>query len=142
MTVRLVNKESEDWFVSKVLDGTLSVSEDGLVFNNKTKRLIGATGSGRYPKISMMYGRTDSGKKIIRHIQIHRLVWRVYRGEIPFGIEINHIDEDRENCSVHNLELTTPKENSNKFFDNHPEMKPHNKFTKEQLSEFASRRWK
>jgi hypothetical protein len=100
--------DTEKFFLSKVFDGSLSVSEQGLVLNNITGRLIGATGTGRYPKISM----SENGRAgPIRHIQIHRLVWLIYKGEIPTGFELNHKDGNKENRCLNNLELVSPKQN-------------------------------
>ena len=44
---------------------------------------------------------------------IHRLVYETFVGEIPEDLQVNHIDEDKENNRVDNLNLMTPRENSN-----------------------------
>ena len=44
---------------------------------------------------------------------IHRLVWQTFVGEIPEGMQCNHIDEDKENNRLKNLNLMTSKENCN-----------------------------
>lgn len=105
------NTEAEIFFVSKVNDGTISVNKDGIVFNNKTNRHIGAIGSGAYPKISMKCLTKDK----IFHIQIHRLLWIVYNGDIDNGMVINHIDFDKSNNNICNLELVTLKQNSQHY---------------------------
>lgn len=38
---------------------------------------------------------------------VHRTVWRTFRGKIPKGFEINHIDYDRENNALINLECVS-----------------------------------
>ena len=38
----------------------------------------------------------------IRH---HRIIWEVVNGQIPDGYEIHHIDKNRSNNSISNLEL-------------------------------------
>lgn len=45
--------------------------------------------------------------------QVHRLVWEAFNGEIPTEFQINHIDENPKNNDLNNLNLMTPKENSN-----------------------------
>lgn len=105
--------ESEKFFLSKIEDGTLTIEKDGTVFNNKTERTIGATGSGRYPKISMK----DMENDCIRHIQIHRLNWLNFNGDIPDGMILNHKDLNTENRSLNNLEITDFKGNSRHFVD-------------------------
>jgi hypothetical protein len=46
------NIENDEWFVALVKSGRLHVGEDGVVYNPKTKRNIGAASNGRYLKIS------------------------------------------------------------------------------------------
>jgi HNH endonuclease len=98
--------ESERFFVQLIKDGVLSISITGECFNNKTKRKIGASGSGGYPKLTM-----SKGSKAIYHIQIHRLVWIVYEGDVPNGLIINHKDLNKSNPSLSNLEVVTIKGN-------------------------------
>ena len=43
---------------------------------------------------------------------IHRLVWETFKGEIPEGLEIDHIDNNRKNNSLSNLQLVTRAENN------------------------------
>ena len=45
--------------------------------------------------------------------QMHRLVYEAFNGEIPEGMQVNHIDENKINNNVDNLNLMTPKENTN-----------------------------
>lgn len=42
-----------------------------------------------------------------------RIVWEAFNGPIPDGMEINHLDENKERNCLSNLSLMTPKENSN-----------------------------
>lgn len=44
---------------------------------------------------------------------VHVWVYLTFVGEIPDGLEVNHIDEDKHNNRLDNLNLMTPKENSN-----------------------------
>ena len=41
----------------------------------------------------------------------HRCVWVWFNGDIPDGFEINHIDADRSNNRIENLEMVTHSEN-------------------------------
>lgn len=45
------------------------------------------------------------------NLYVHRLVYRNFVGVIPKGMEINHIDHDKSNNSLENLELVTHSEN-------------------------------
>ena len=57
---------------------------------------------------------TDTNGKQMTGIKLSRLVWTVYYGkQIPDGMEVNHIDEDKENNHPSNLNLMTRKQNIN-----------------------------
>lgn len=45
--------------------------------------------------------------------KVHRLVWEAFNGEIPEGMQVNHINEVKTDNRLENLNLMTPKENSN-----------------------------
>ena len=40
-----------------------------------------------------------------RTMLLNTIVWRAFNGEIPDGHHIGYKDEDKENCSLDNLEL-------------------------------------
>ena len=45
--------------------------------------------------------------------QVHRLIYEAFNGPIPQGLQVNHISEDKEDNRLINLNLMTPKENTN-----------------------------
>lgn len=45
--------------------------------------------------------------------KVHRLVYEAFVGEIPEGMEVNHMDEDKNNNAVWNLNLLNHKDNLN-----------------------------
>lgn len=48
-----------------------------------------------------------------RNWRIHILVWEAFSGQTkPKGMEINHLDRNKENNKLDNLELVTPSQNS------------------------------
>ena len=47
---------------------------------------------------------------------VHRLVWETFKGDIPEGKEIDHIDGDTTNNSIDNLQLLTPRKNKVKYY--------------------------
>lgn len=57
-----------------------------------------------------MTGRQYNGK--IYYFMEHRVIWVWHNGPIPKGLVINHKDYNRANNDINNLELMTPKENS------------------------------
>lgn len=48
--------------------------------------------------------------------KVHRIVWKAFFGEIPEGKEIHHIDHNKENNNLYNLEAVTKSENIRKSF--------------------------
>ena len=44
---------------------------------------------------------------------VHRLVWEAFNGAIPHGLEIDHINTNRDDNRLENLRVVTSKENKN-----------------------------
>ena len=68
------------------------------------KQFVGKNG---YMKVSLC----KDGK--VHSKDVHRLVYEAFIREIVEGMQVNHIDENKTNNKVENLNLLTPKENSN-----------------------------
>jgi len=66
-----------------------------------------------------LYSENDridkKGRKIGKLHYVHRLVWENFRGEIPEGKEMDHIDGDTSNNSLDNLQLITRRRNVHKY---------------------------
>ena len=45
---------------------------------------------------------------------VHRFIYECFKGKIPNEMHIDHLDFDRKNNSIKNLQLLSPKENSQK----------------------------
>ena len=90
------------------------VTKSGLVFtvSKKTGKMrlckISCNSAG-YPQVSAYKNKMPSC------ITVHRLVWLTYKGDVPEGFEIDHIDNDKLNPSLDNLQLLTHQENVRKI---------------------------
>jgi hypothetical protein len=62
---------------------------------------------GRYAEIYMR----GVDKKL--RVTVHRAVFEAFNGKIPSGMQINHIDGDKKNNRLDNLECVSSKENNN-----------------------------
>ena len=59
--------------------------------------------------------------------KIHRLVWEAFTGPIPEGMEVNHINEDKTDNRLRNLNLMSKVQNCNWGTRNKRISKAHNK---------------
>lgn len=76
-----------------------------MLFKGKPlKQFVGKNG---YAKVSLC----KNAKAISK--DVHRLVYESFNGKIPDNLQVNHIDENKLNNRLENLNLLTPKENSN-----------------------------
>lgn len=48
-----------------------------------------------------------------KHYLVHRIEWEAFKGTIPNDMQVNHIDENKYNNNLDNLNLMTPSENIN-----------------------------
>ena len=58
------------------------------------------------------------GQKNQKAYFVHRFVWECYNGLIPDGKVVDHINDDKIDNRLCNLQLFTPKENKKKSAKN------------------------
>lgn len=92
----------EIWLDVLGYEGKYQVSDEGrvkLLPNNKYRkeRILKPTTWGGYKKIAL----TKDGKR--KYYWVHRLVWEAFNGQMPEGMEIDHIDGNPSNNSFDNL---------------------------------------
>lgn len=89
------------------------IHEDGKVVNIRTGRVLKFSKNQKgYVQIQL----SENGKA--KTITLHRLVYINFMRDVPPGLEINHIDGNKENNHISNLELVTKKENMMKAVQN------------------------
>lgn len=100
----------ENW--RKVKDFNLySVSDQGNIRNDKTGRILkGGLDTYGYPQVILC----KNGSRINR--KIHRIVAETFISNPDNKPQINHIDGDKTNNEVSNLEWCTNQENQNHFW--------------------------
>ena len=62
-----------------------------------------------YICVSLRIERLFNGKQ--RLIGLHNVIYAWYKGELPLGYDVDHIDGDSLNNNIDNLELVTHEEN-------------------------------
>jgi hypothetical protein len=80
--------------------------------------------SGWLKEPNLINGKTKDGYRDVNiqvnnkvyYVKEHRLIWSYFNGDIPEGMTINHIDGNKTNNSLDNLELVTPEENNEHAF--------------------------
>jgi len=76
------------------------------VYNTKYKRYLKISSNNNgYYKIRLRENSKD------KTFLFHRLVYEIYKGEIPKGLCIDHIDNNTENNNIDNLRLATYSQN-------------------------------
>lgn len=83
----------------KFFNENVLVSRNGLVSQLKGKRGNGITAGCLNKKGYLQKG--INGRKWL----VHDLVWTVFKGEIPEGYIVHHINEDKSDNRLENLEL-------------------------------------
>lgn len=96
-----------EWKLIAGFGGTYSVSNYGEVRNNKTGRLMKQR---KTEKGYLRVGLTTNGK--LKCMRVHRLVAQAFIPNPEDKPEVNHIDFNKENNCVNNLEWVTGKENA------------------------------
>lgn len=96
-----------EWKLIEGFDGIYSVSNYGDVKNNRTGRLMKQR---KTEKGYLRVGLTTNGKP--KCMRVHRLVAQAFIPNPENKPEVNHIDFNKKNNCVNNLEWVTGKENA------------------------------
>ena len=86
------------------------VFEDGRIFSYKSNKFLKpSTDKDGYKRVQL-----SDNEGNIKTYNVHRVVYEAVSGSpIPEGMQVNHIDERKDNNKKSNLNLMTPKQNSN-----------------------------
>jgi hypothetical protein len=108
VSLHSVTLEGEIWKSINGLDSLYLISNKGRIYSNVSNRLIKCK-PNKHGYMEMPIGKKDQNRK---NRKIHRLVAEAFLPN-PFNKkEVNHIDKDRTNNSVENLEWSTAWENT------------------------------
>ena len=101
---KAVKKHLEDklYVEYKVGDKTFYITDEGEVYSEARKYKTWRQSNG-YQMVQV--------NKAVKYL--HRLVWEAFYGQIPHGMEIDHINTNRDDNHLDNLRMVTSKENKN-----------------------------
>lgn len=105
--------EGECW--RRIANTPYAVSDHGRITNCGDILHFSPGGQFNYSPDKKGYLRASVGGV---SVPVHALVAALFIGPRPTGHEINHIDGDKANNSVSNLEYVTPKQNTHHAFHN------------------------
>ena len=112
----LLDSESEiKWLPVKWLNNEITkyeISNIGLVRNSKTQKILKTNFSKGYERVNLTH------KGIQKQFFIHRLVATAFINNPLHKEQVNHINGDKSNNNVYNLEWVTSSENIKHAFDN------------------------
>ena len=107
------------------------ISNQGNVFSTKRKKPLqlkpqkASQSKKKYLQVRLFSEDTFSKTKFDKFgkpyqvgklFYLHRLMWENFIGDIPEGLQIDHIDENPRNNNINNLQLITSRENTLKAY--------------------------
>lgn len=97
--------------------------EKGTIYSLRLKRNIGSINKDGYVKVQPPKG--------YKHCNLHQFIWMVAnQSDIPNGYDIHHIDGNKQNNSIYNLELVDSFTHNSE----HKKGKHHSEETKKKMS--------
>ena len=113
-----VSKMTKDEYIAwNIAEGNIIVdAENGLVYG------VRGPGGVPYKEPKLLKGSDVNGYRVVSirngatklQCRIHRVVWISKNGIVPEGYCIDHINNDKTDNRISNLQLLTPQENSTK----------------------------
>lgn len=127
-----------EWRPIKNFEGLYEVSNTGLIKSlhcGKEKILKQVIRSNNYPYYFI--GLLKNGER--KYFAVHRLVAQAFISNPNNYEQVDHLDGNKLNNNVDNLEWVTPKENTNRAWNKG--LAKYTEERKEKLSKIAKKKW-
>ena len=106
MTMFKTKEQIEEMVKARGLDDGYFVTASGLLYNSVTKRFIsGHVNKRGYVRVFVKINKT------FKNVPLHRVVLESFNPKPSMDHEVNHIDFNKSNNNLKNLEWVTRKEN-------------------------------
>jgi hypothetical protein len=132
--------EKDQWFLEQFQKGRIEFDGE-FFFSPKTGNVFNSINSRGYNQISLLRN-DETGRKVLT-LMSHRLIWIIHYGLITdSSLVINHIDGNKLNNSISNLELVSVTKNLRHALNTgllvmpQAEEKVNSVFTNQQVREF------
>lgn len=103
----IINQDQETWSKIKDLEHTkYLISTYGNIKNTETEYILEKNYKTGYPTVLITH------QNISKTYKVHKLVAKTFLDNYDDKLVVNHIDEDKTNPKLSNLELVTPSENT------------------------------
>ena len=123
INLKLVEKDKSEYKTHPVYT-MYAASKDGRIINViRQKPNFG--NKDKYGYLRCMVRKR--GESVQKSYRCHRFIWETYNDEIPNGFQIDHIDDNKENNKLDNLQLLTPSQNTKKSIKNRTTFNTHQK---------------
>jgi hypothetical protein len=93
------------------------ITSNGVVFNKITKKIVSFSDNGKGYLVARLYTPYSKNKDGRKPYKLHRLVSMFYLDNFDDKLHINHIDGDKRNNDISNLEAITQLENNRHAWD-------------------------
>jgi len=93
------------------LDDKYAISPNGYVLNTKTNKIVCFCADGKGYMKSRLYSPLSTNPDKRKPYRLHRLVAKAFLENYSEELQVNHIDGNKENNDVSNLEMVTASQN-------------------------------
>ncbi len=118
--------QNEEWRGIPGFDGLYEASNLGRIRSNKNPKDLGFIMTAAISEEQNGYKNIHiklykDGKR--KQYRLPRLIWETFRGRIPDGFHVDHIDNDQTNNRLDNLQVLSLADNNRKRWKDNPDLK-------------------